>query len=357
MTWPRLIDLVTLARRPLVFVDFETAGLNAAPPVEFAMLVWAPWLPPEMDAVSVQARAASPPGLTSAAVVRMNPGVGIEPEAFAKHAISLGMLKDAPRYNDPGIVGFFDAYATGSVDDNEGPALWCGHNIAEADLPWAKRWGYFPTTEPCLGIDTMRLQKRLEREHPFPLAPDGFGLAADTRASNAAHCPAIANSLEPYRFNLAGLSTAMLGEPSHGAHGALSDCKTAAWCASAMLHLWSPLWTGAVRGEDPAKALSLLLADFNRPPPDLLSWDGLVRVHRPDTHPTDPEARAAASKRQPGLLDTPRYTWNFGKYKGATVGMDSYSDWVIKTFPRLPNGLDGERWCSAETVAMLTGHP
>ena len=54
--WRRVLDLITRTRRPLVFFDFETAGLSGAPPVEFAALVWAPWCEPEMDALSVRAR-------------------------------------------------------------------------------------------------------------------------------------------------------------------------------------------------------------------------------------------------------------------------------------------------------------
>jgi len=37
--WCRVLDLITRTRRPLVFFDFETAGLSGAPPVEFAALV------------------------------------------------------------------------------------------------------------------------------------------------------------------------------------------------------------------------------------------------------------------------------------------------------------------------------
>ena len=46
--WQHLLDLLTATRRPLVFVDFETAGLNGAMPVEFAIAYWTPWADAEM---------------------------------------------------------------------------------------------------------------------------------------------------------------------------------------------------------------------------------------------------------------------------------------------------------------------
>ena len=139
MTWHRLTSLLKATRRPLVFVDFETAGLGGAPPVEYAVAYWAPWAEPEMDAVSVAAREGAPPGLTYATTQRVDPCAPIHWKAQQVHGISAEMLKGCKRYNDLEVVGFFQALACGDAATDEGPAIWGGHNVAEADVPWAQR--------------------------------------------------------------------------------------------------------------------------------------------------------------------------------------------------------------------------
>ena len=45
--------------------------------------------------------------------------------------------------------------------------------------------------------------------------------------------------------------------------------------------------------------------------------------------------------------------WARGKHKGHRVTRDlGYTRWVCG-LPRLPSGIDGETWCSAETAALL----
>ena len=115
--WRRVLDLLTRTRRPLVFMDFETAGLSGAPPVEFAALVWAPWCEPEMDALSVRARGAAPPGLWMASSGRLNPGRAIEHGAMRVHGISDADVAKAPRFDDLEQRSFWRALAEGSGDE------------------------------------------------------------------------------------------------------------------------------------------------------------------------------------------------------------------------------------------------
>ena len=45
--------------------------------------------------------------------------------------------------------------------------------------------------------------------------------------------------------------------------------------------------------------------------------------------------------------------WARGKHKGHRVTRDpGYAKWCA-SLPRLPSGIDGESWCSAETAALL----
>src|SRR6185503_1318532 len=240
MTWPRLLSLLAVARRPLVVFDFETAGLGGAPPVEYALAYWAPWAPPEMDGVSVAARAVSPPGLTYATTARVDPGCAIDPDAQAVHGISREMLKGCKSRKHPDVVGFFRALAMGDGMADEAPAIWCGHNAAEADVPWAQKWGYLPrevtncqggppmctdenqSVEALKVIDTRRVFMRLSKSHDFPLAPDAI--------KPGAHVPCVGTGLSPYAASLKGLHVALTGELPKVAHAAMADVQSTAWC-------------------------------------------------------------------------------------------------------------------------------
>jgi DNA polymerase III epsilon subunit-like protein len=250
--WQRLLALLAATKRPLVFVDFETAGLGGAPPVEYAVAYWAPWAPLEMDDASVAARKNAPPGITYATTMRVDPCCAIHPKAQAVHGITAEMLKGCPKYNDIEVVGFFQALANGDTDTGEGPAIWGGHNVAEADIPWAQRWGYLPAgVIPC--VDTQRMFRRLVKSHPFPVAPDAI--------LPGAKVPAVGHGLTPYASSLVGVHTALSGDPHSGSHGALADVLASAWCFMAMLEMWAPLWPAPVQGEDPHAALDALLGD------------------------------------------------------------------------------------------------
>ena len=324
MTWHRLTSLLKATRRPLVFKDYETAGLGGAPPVEYAVAYWAPWAEPEMDAVSVAAREGAPPGLTYATTQRVDPGCPIHWKAQQVHGISAEMLKGCKRYNDLEVVGFFQALACGDSAADEGPAIWGGHNVAEADVPWAQKWGYLPAGEVCC-VDTQRLFRRLQKSHPFPVAPDAF--------EPGCLVPCLEHGISPYASSLLGVHVALSGKVNPGAHGAMSDVLASAWCFAAMLNMWQPLWPSSVVGEDPHAALDAFLAAVNAPPPGLLSWDGWVEV-----------------------LPDGRHVWSD---KAAKVGGGnpltcdpSYARWVA-SLPSSPTGENGKAWCSDATRAAL----
>lgn len=329
--WQHLLDLLTATRRPLVFVDFETAGLNGAMPVEFAIAYWTPWADAEMDDVSVEARKHAPPGLTYAASGRLNPGMAIDPEAQAVHGISAEDVAACPMWNDIGISSVFMSLAIGGdASGGEAPCVWAGHNIAEADIPWAQSWGYLPRDEAPLIIDTMRLTRRLGKDHPFPLAPDAPAIAG----CNAwPHCPAVGHGIKPYAASLGGIHTALFGDPPSVQHGALADVLASARVLAGILDLWTPLWPRSVVGSDPNEALARLLAVLNEPPSGV-SIDGWIKT-RPGQAPK----------------------WNRGKCEGLAINADpGYARWVAD-LPSQPTGINGRAWCSAETRAALLTTP
>jgi DNA polymerase III epsilon subunit-like protein len=321
--WKRLLDLCAATRRPLVVKDYETAGLNGAPPVEYAVALWTPWAPQEMDRVSVEAREQAPPGLTYAAAGRLNPGCPIDAEAQAVHGISWADVKKAPDYKDLSVSSVFRSLALGDATAEELPCVWVGHNLAEFDLPWAQQWGYIPRDGAApLFIDTMRIARRLGKEHPFPLAPDAVAWP---------HCPAVGHGLAPYRDSLVGTHTALFGEPPAQSHGALADVLSSARVLAAMLELWQQMLPGPTTGEDPHKALVDLLGALNRPPPGVLSWDGWIKCNR----------------------DTGAMTWARGKHKDKHKDCDrSYAAWCA-SLPPQPTGINGESWTSDETRVAL----
>lgn len=330
--WQRLLTLLAATKRPLVFVDFETAGLGGAPPVEYAVAYWAPWAPLETDAASAAARVIAPPGLTYASTMRVDPCCAIHPKAQAVHGITAEMLKGCPKYNDLEVVGFFQALANGDKDTGEGPAIWGGHNIAEADVPWAQRWGYIPRVLDAFPsrvetVDTQRMFRRLVKSHPFPVAPDAI--------MPGAKVPAVGHGLTPYASSLVGVHTALSGEPHSGSHGALADVLASAWCFMAMLEMWAPLWPAPVQGEDQHAALDALLGALNTPPPGLLSWDGWVEVTADGRHVWADKAQKVGA--------------------GNPLTCDpGYASWV-RSLPASPTGENGKAWCSDATRAVLAG--
>lgn len=332
--WRVLLDLLTAARRPLVVVDFEATGLGpGATPVEFAVLIWAPWQAPQDDATTRAVRPLVPPGLTYACVQRLDPGQPIDPGATAVHGIKDADVRGVAgvsMWNDLSIRAVFRSLADGDADENEGPAVWCGHNAQNADLAWMRRWGYLPATEVD-AIDTFRLARRLAKEMPHPMNVDVVDKVGESFP--IVSVPALDWGLDAFAATLAGAHVAMLGERPTGAHGALSDCAATSRVLARALDLWSPLWPPK-RADVPASAnLTALLACLDTPEPGAVSWDGWLEG--------DPESLAGTG-----------YVWRKGKFKGQPAHRDAY----VLDLPRAPTGIaEKSWWCSQHTADILTG--
>lgn len=333
--WRSFLDLLTACRRPLVFIDFETAGLGGAPPVEFAMLFFAPWDPPSDDEVTRRAAKECPPGLTYAVNVRTNPIQPIDPGATRVHRITDADVRDCQPYNDLELRVFFQVTALGDDKTGERPAVFVGHNAAEADVPWARRWGYLPPADhpaPIDLIDTMRIARRIGRTHPYPLVCDIIPPIGDEQR---AHVPAYVVGLDAYASSLVGVHAALTGR-RHDAHGALADCCATARVLARLLELWSSLLPPRRGDLTPDANLGALLAALDAPEPGVVSWDGWL---------------AEAETEGGG------FTWHKGKHRGKPATIDpSYRQWV-RSLPRHPTGVDGEAWCSQHTADILASLP
>lgn len=338
--WRVLLDLLAATKRPLVVVDFETAGLGGAPPVEFAVLIWAPWRTPETDEETARVRLLVPPGLTSASSVRLNPGQPIDPGAMAVHGITDADVAGCPLWSDLEVRAYFQGLAAGNAAEGEGPAIWVGHNLQNADLAWGRRWGYFPPVEVD-AADTLRMRYRLGREHPFPLAVDCIDpVYSELMPPGASYIPAIGFGLDAYAANLTGLHVGLVGQRPDGAHGALADACATARVFARLIDLWSPVWPARVQSLPAESNLRALLAAWDAPEPGAVSWDGWLTEDR--FCAKDP-------------LMSKGYAWRKGKHKGRPADCDpSYRAWV-SGLPRVPTGNDGEAWCSQHTADILAG--
>src|SRR5687768_7064996 len=334
--WQCFLDLLAAARRPLVVLDFETAGLGGAPPVEFAALVFSPWESQVDDEETRRAAALVPPGLTYAVQMRLDPLRPIDPGATRVHRIRDEDVRGkVTAYNDLEVVGFFLGYASGDAADGVGPAVWAGHNAAGADVPWARRWGYLPDADLDV-VDTMRVVRRMQREMPFPLVHDVLTPTCAIDVTSGAFVPCTSHGLDAYASSLTGAHVALLGERPAEAHGAMADCQAAARVLCRLLDLWSPRWPPA-RQDLPASAnLTALLAALDAPEPGRVSWDGWLAEDESRLHGTG-------------------YVWGKGKHRGQPAETDpSYRQWVT-SLPRRPTGDDGAAWCSQHTADILTG--
>lgn len=312
--WQMLLNLLAEVRRPLVVVDFETAGLGGAPPVEFATLTWAPWRAPEDDDETRAMRPHVPPGLTYACSQRLDPGQPIDPGATAVHGITNADVAGCMSWTDLQVSSYFLGLAAGDAGEGDGPAVFVGHNLQAADLAWGRRWGYFPADEVD-AVDTLRLRYRLGKEHPFPLSPD-------------AACPAVTFGLDAFAANLAGLHVAMCGVRPEGAHGAMADAAATARVFERILDLWDPLWCPRAPTTNAGVGLRQMLAALDAPEPGAVSWDGWLGS-------------------APG-----GYVWRKGKFKGRPAHRDQY----VLDLPRLPTGDDAASWwCSQHTADILAG--
>lgn len=326
--WRHLLNLLREARRPLVVVDFETAGLGGKPPVEFALLVWSPWEEPQDDEETRRVARLVPPGLTYAVSMRLDPGQPIDPGATAVHKLTDADVRGCTRYDDLELRCFFQTYASGEAGDNgSGPAVIVGHNAAEFDVPLAQRIGYLPSVDLDV-VDTMRVVRRMQKAQPFPLTFDAMGSVAQ---DGYPAVPCIGAGLDAYSSSLVGSHVALLGERPQESHGAMADACSTARVLCRLLDLWSPMWPPS-RSDLPTSAnLQALLAALDAPPPGQVSWDGWLE-----------EGDGG-------------YVWARGKHKGSPASCDpSYKQWVSER-PRRPSGINGEGWCSQHTADILRG--
>lgn len=334
--WRVLLDLLAAARRPLVVVDFETAGLGGAPPVEFAVLIWAPWRTPEDDEETRAMRPHVPPGLTYACSQRLNPGQPIDPGATAVHGITDADVAACMPFSDLTVRGFFQGLAAGDAAEGDGQAVFVGHNVQAADLAWGRRWGYFPAAEVD-AVDTLRMRYRLGKEHPFPLSVDCIdSVHAGRLPEGARYIPAVGFGLDAFAANLTGLHVGLCGVRPEGAHGAMADAAATARVLARMLDLWAPLWPARVVGLGADGNLRALLAALDAPEPGAVSWDGWLAEDRFSADP----------------LCSKGYVWRKGKFKGRPAHRDQ---WVLD-LPRLPTGINETGWwCSQHTADILAG--
>lgn len=325
--WRHLLNLLREARRPLVVVDFETAGLGGKPPVEFALLVWSPWEEPQDDEETRRVARLVPPGLTYAVQMRLDPGQTIDPGAVKMHKITDADVRGCTRYDDLEVRCFFQQYASGEAGDSgSGPAVWVGHNAAEADVPWAQRWGYLPQVDLDV-VDTMRVVRRMQKAQPFPLALDD--LTPLHLGTQLAVSQCVEDGLDAYASSLIGSHVAVCGARPRESHGAMADACSTARVLCRLLDLWSPMWPPS-RSDLPASAnLQALLAALDAPPPGQVSWDGWL-------------AEDGAGG----------YEWRMGYNKGHKAHRDE----KIMAMPRRPTGDDANRWwCSQHTADILSG--
>ena len=277
-SWTQFVDLAALVGRPLVFFDFETAGIGRdengsqipGPPCEFALLVIDPREEAAGDSETAAAieAVASPSimattahGVCYAVSSRCNPGEPITPGAQAVHGISDADVADALPYNEPQIVGLFEHF---------NDAIWCGHNVAAFDLPCAYRHRLLPPGRDF--FDTMRLARRCSDDRQFPDAWD------PTMADDVP--PVAEGGLQAFSKSLTGLHYALTGSLFDGAHGALADVIANVRVAQGLINGWFSLdvmTSMMVDSTDKAEALATMLRCFNAPPRAMVGHDGWIR--------------------------------------------------------------------------------
>lgn len=257
----RLIEIFRLAKRPIVVFDFETAGMNA-PPCEFAMVVLGAEEDSDDEVTAGVSEALGHIRVSYAVTARVSPGCPMSPGAQATHGISDADVANCPPFDDPEIVGLFRAF-------EDMGAVWCGHNIADFDIPCALRSGYLRSTP--LMVDTMRIARRLQADEPCP------GEALKPKPAYA--------GLDLFRANLTGLHYALTGSRFEGAHSALDDVIATVRVLEGLIDGWIPgellikIQTEAVDIEQAARAI---VEHLNVPPHGQVGWDGWLRAHTID---------------------------------------------------------------------------
>ena len=257
-SFTRIIDMFRHAKRPLVWFDFETAGVDG-PPVEFAMVVMATEDDAEEHEDQTTAEVAEALGLPISYAVsqRLNPGRPISPGASAVHGITDDDVEGCPRFDDPEIVGLFRAF-------EEMGAIFCGHNIADFDLPIAHACGYIEGPDM---IDTMRIAQRLKSDEPMPRQNGTFApLSLATLG------------LDAFSLSLTGLHVAMTGRRFDGAHGALADVIANVRVFQGLMNGWLEEAAMIQIQVDSPFPVDAFLEHVNTPPRSQVGWSGWLSV-------------------------------------------------------------------------------
>ena len=337
--------------------------------------------------------------LTACVTTRLDPRRPIPAEATAIHKIGAAEVQGCPAWNDTEVVGYLRGLEagdhTGDADLDKfsavGPAVWCGHNVATFDLPRAQHWGHLsslrdfgaasggppsvhedgPHIRPLDVIDTDRLVRRLQAEHPHPLVVDGYPPLVVNgevwKDGPRIGPPVVGHGLGPYRTTLGGCRLALLGEPDDDtAHGAVADCCVSARVLHACLELWAPLWPRH-EGKAPDAALAEMLAALATPPLDCrtgladLAWDGWLSLsharERQGIRHVNRDAAFNLAAGDPAELAA-RAVVGKGKYRGKRLADAVRADrqyferYLLGLAPSPP--VSGDPWCAEETRAVIS---
>lgn len=285
-TFNLFVQLAAATGRPVVFFDFETAGLDA-PPVEVALVAFGPeetsdTLAAVKENLGHPVIALGPPSTigdlaTYALTSRLNPGQQIRPGAMSIHGIKDADVKECPRFDDPGFVGIM--HALDALDP-----IWCGHNVKRFDLPLAERFGILPHRPGRLVLDTMRWAQGAATRWPFPPCFDPT--IADSDPDRGQVVPVCEMGLDGVRGDLGTLHLALCGWRFEGAHGAMSDVLGNIRVAARLFDLWmSEMFADMQRAAeagtlDVQSALRLLLDACDLPPEGYTGHDKWLKMVR-----------------------------------------------------------------------------
>lgn len=344
-TFNLFVQLAAATGRPVVFFDFETAGLDA-PPVEVALVAFGSEPTPSDTLAAVKENlgrpviALGPPSTigdlaTFAMASRLNPGQPIRPGAMAIHGIKDADVRECPRFDDPEFVGLMHAI------DGMDP-IWCGHNVKRFDLPLAERCGILPHRPGRLVLDTIRWAQGAATRWPFPPCFDPTIGSSDPERGRVV--PVCEMGLDGVRGDLGTLHLALCGWRFEGAHGAMSDVIANVRVASRLFDLWmaqmfADMQRAAEGGTlDVQNALRLLLDACDLPPEGYTGHDKWLKLVRW----TDAAGRECQD-----------HEVQKGKHRGRMLTELSVSDmrW-IRDLPDVDDGTRAaiDRWLSVATT-------
>ena len=275
--WTRLVDIFSHAGRPLAFFDFETASLDGNP-CEFALAVLDSSEPTDMsdpdNAAAVEDLGEHGHGVAYVSSSRLDPGQDFSPGASAIHGITAADIEGCPRFDDPQVIGLFQAMASNRV-------VWAGHNVFGFDLPLAERLGYIPAGWQA--IDSMRLVRRIQAEedtrpqHPPEYFHHYEGACEPGEIQRS--LPAMAG-LDLFKATLTSQHYALTGHRFEGAHGALSDVYASIRVMAELVNLWfgeEVFIHFQMNAETPAQSVEAIIKCFSQVPRDRVAWSGFLK--------------------------------------------------------------------------------